>query len=51
MPQKGLQPDTFSYNIVMHGLARMGDQTYLKELLTEMTNRSIHLINTLSKLW
>jgi len=43
MPGKGIDPDTYSYNAIMHGLARVGDTNYLKSLLTTMTNRSIPL--------
>lgn len=41
MPRKGIAPDTISYNSVMHALARVGDRSYLKEMLTSMTNKSV----------
>lgn len=28
MPQKGIEPDTYSYNVIMHGLARMVRQIH-----------------------
>jgi pentatricopeptide repeat protein len=41
LPQKGIDPDSFSYNTIMAGLARVGDINSLRELLVKMTNRSI----------
>lgn len=41
IPRNGLQPDTISYNTMLHGLARVGDAAMLKDLLTEMTNIGI----------
>ena len=44
LPQKGIEPDYYSYNAILAGLARVGDITSLKEYLMNMTNRRI-LIN------
>lgn len=41
MPQKGIKPDSFSYNTILAGLARVGDIPSLKELLTGMTNKRV----------
>jgi pentatricopeptide repeat protein len=41
MPQKGIEPDSFSYNTILAGLARVGDVPSLKELLVRMTNRRV----------
>lgn len=41
MPQKGIEPDSFSYNTILAGLARVGDIPSLKELLTGMTNKRV----------
>jgi len=44
LPQKGIEPDYYSYNAILAGLARVGDITSLKEYLVNMTNKRI-LIN------
>eukprot|EP00571_Detonula_confervacea_P004405 CAMPEP_0172321644 /NCGR_PEP_ID=MMETSP1058-20130122/43929_1 /TAXON_ID=83371 /ORGANISM="Detonula confervacea, Strain CCMP 353" /LENGTH=773 /DNA_ID=CAMNT_0013037211 /DNA_START=86 /DNA_END=2407 /DNA_ORIENTATION=- len=41
MPQKGIEPDSFSYNTILAGLARVGDIPSLKEYLISMTNKRI----------
>jgi len=41
MPQKGIEPDIYSYNTILAGLARVGDITTLKEYLVRMTNKRI----------
>eukprot|EP00804_Cyclotella_cryptica_P009629 CCRYP_006301-RC/>CCRYP_006301-RC protein AED:0.25 eAED:0.25 QI:156/1/1/1/0.75/0.6/5/1622/800 len=41
MPQKGIDPDSFSYNTILAGLARVGDITTLRELLVNMTNKNV----------
>jgi len=41
MPQKGIEPDSFSYNTLLAGLARVGDVPSLREYLVNMTNRNI----------
>ncbi|KAL3769267.1 hypothetical protein ACHAW5_002283 [Stephanodiscus triporus] len=41
MPQKGIEPDSFSYNTILAGLARVGDIQSLKELLVSMTNKRV----------
>eukprot|EP00584_Thalassiosira_punctigera_P009595 CAMPEP_0172547404 /NCGR_PEP_ID=MMETSP1067-20121228/16948_1 /TAXON_ID=265564 ORGANISM="Thalassiosira punctigera, Strain Tpunct2005C2" /NCGR_SAMPLE_ID=MMETSP1067 /ASSEMBLY_ACC=CAM_ASM_000444 /LENGTH=758 /DNA_ID=CAMNT_0013334489 /DNA_START=33 /DNA_END=2309 /DNA_ORIENTATION=+ len=41
MPQKGIDPDSVSYNTILAGLARVGDVTSLKEYLTIMTNKGM----------
>jgi len=41
MPQKGIKPDSFSYNTILAGLARVGDIASLKEYLISMTNRRV----------
>ena len=41
MPQKGIEPDSFSYNTILSGLARVGDIPSLKELLVTMTNKRV----------
>lgn len=41
MPQKGIEPDSFSYNALLAGLARVGDIPSLKEYLISMTNKRI----------
>lgn len=41
MPQKGIEPDTYSYNTLLAGLARVGDVVNLREYLTHMTNRGV----------
>mmetsp|Transcript_19931 Transcript_19931/g.24412 ORF Transcript_19931/g.24412 Transcript_19931/m.24412 type:complete len:777 (+) Transcript_19931:39-2369(+) len=38
MPELGLKPNEYSYNTILHALARVGDEMYLTELLIEMTN-------------
>lgn len=43
MPQKGLQPDTYSYNTILAALARVGDTRYLQEYLIGMTNKGIRI--------
>eukprot|EP00956_Cyclotella_meneghiniana_P003466 scaffold4216_cov45-Cyclotella_meneghiniana.AAC.5 len=41
LPQKGIDPDNFSYNTILAGMARVGDITFLRELLVKMTNKNI----------
>lgn len=41
MPQKGIEPDIYSYNTILAGLARVGDIPTLKEYLVRMTNKRI----------
>jgi pentatricopeptide repeat protein len=41
MPQKGIEPDSYSYNTILAGLARVGDVPSLKELLVSMTNKRV----------
>jgi len=41
MPQKGIEPDSFSYNTILAGLARVGDISTLRDLLVNMTNKNI----------
>lgn len=43
MPNNGIQPDTYSYNTILSGLARFGDRDFMKEMLTTMTNNDIAL--------
>jgi pentatricopeptide repeat protein len=43
IPNLGLEPNTVTYNTLMHGLARIADTTSLREFLTEMVNKNIHL--------
>ena len=43
MPQRGIEPDTYSYNTLLAGLARVGDINYLKEYLMSMTNKTNQL--------
>lgn len=43
MPNNGIQPDTYSYNTILSGLARLGDRDFMKEILTTMTNNDIAL--------
>jgi len=43
IPQAGLTPNVYSYNSILHGLARVGDITSLRDFLTEMTNEKIPL--------
>eukprot|EP00986_Skeletonema_menzelii_P003720 scaffold1185_cov143-Skeletonema_menzelii.AAC.14 len=43
MPQKGIEPDTYSYNTVLAALARVGDTRYLQEYLIGMTNKGIRV--------
>jgi len=38
MPRRGIEPDVYSYNTVLSGLARLGDVASLKEYLQNMTN-------------
>ena len=41
MPQKGIEPDTYSYNTILAALARVGDTRYLQEYLIGMTNEGV----------
>jgi len=41
MPAKGIQPDSFSYNTVLAGLARVGDTENLRNILISMTNKNV----------
>ena len=41
LPQKGIEPDYYSYNAILAGLARVGDITSLKEYLINMTNKRV----------
>jgi len=41
MPQKGVEPDTYSYNTILAALARVGDTRYLQEYLIGMTNKGV----------
>jgi len=41
MPQKGIEPDSVSYNTILAGLARVGDISSLKEYLMNMTNKRV----------
>ncbi|KAL9185458.1 hypothetical protein ACHAXT_003235 [Thalassiosira profunda] len=41
MPQRGIEPNEYSYNAVLAGLARVGDVAYLQELLMKMTNKKV----------
>lgn len=41
MPQKGIEPDIYSYNTILAGLARVGDISTLKEYLVRMTNKRV----------
>jgi pentatricopeptide repeat protein len=41
MPQKGIDPDIYSYNTILAGLARVGDIATLKEYLVRMTNKRV----------
>lgn len=41
MPQKGIEPDSYSYNTILAGLARVGDISSLKEYLMNMTNKRV----------
>ena len=43
MPQKGIEPDTYSYNTILAALARVGDTRYLQEYLISMTNRGVRV--------
>jgi pentatricopeptide repeat protein len=43
MPRHGIQPDTYTYNTILAGLARVGDTDKAKELLLEMTNKGVRL--------
>lgn len=43
MPQKGIEPDTYSYNTILAALARVGDTRYLQEYLIGMTNKGIRV--------
>jgi pentatricopeptide repeat protein len=41
MPKNGLQPDSYTYNTILSGLARVGDKDYMREMLITMTNKNI----------
>ncbi|KAL3779302.1 hypothetical protein ACHAWO_006847 [Cyclotella atomus] len=41
LPQKGVDPNSISYNTILAGLARVGDIASLRELLVKMTNKNI----------
>ncbi|KAL7437077.1 hypothetical protein ACHAXM_007138 [Skeletonema potamos] len=43
MPQKGIEPDTYSYNTILAALARLGDTRYLQEYLIGMTNKGVRI--------
>jgi len=43
LPELDLEPDIYSYNILLSSLARVGDVTFLRHLLTEMTNTNVPL--------
>ena len=43
MPQKGIEPDSYSYNTILAGLARVGDISSLKEYLMSMTNKRVRI--------
>jgi len=43
LPKNGIQPDTFSYNTILAGLARVGDKDFMRDMLTTMTNSNIAL--------
>ncbi len=43
MPQKGVEPDTYSYNTILAALARVGDTRYLQEYLIGMTNKGVRI--------
>jgi len=43
LPNNGIEPDSFSYNTILGGLARVGDKDFMRELLTTMTNSNIPL--------
>jgi len=43
MPQKGIEPDAYSYNTILAALARVGDTRYLQEYLIGMTNKGIRI--------
>jgi len=46
IPSVGLTPDTFSYDLLLLGLARVADTVFIREFLTEMTNKNIALSET-----
>merc|ERR1712218_430377 len=41
MPKNDIQPDLYTYNTILSGIARLGDKEYQKEILTTMTNSGI----------
>mmetsp|Transcript_3717 Transcript_3717/g.8419 ORF Transcript_3717/g.8419 Transcript_3717/m.8419 type:complete len:803 (+) Transcript_3717:139-2547(+) len=41
MPQRGIEPDSYSYNTLLAGFARVGDIASLKEYLIRMTNKRV----------
>lgn len=43
IPNMGLEPNTTTYNTLLHGLARVADMASIRELLIEMTNKNINL--------
>ena len=46
IPSVGLTPNTFSYDLLLLGLARVADTVFIREFLTEMTNKNIALSET-----
>lgn len=43
LPKNGIRPDTFSYNTILAGLARVGDKDFMRDMFTTMTNANIAL--------
>uniref|UniRef100_A0A6U3XBE5 Pentacotripeptide-repeat region of PRORP domain-containing protein n=1 Tax=Ditylum brightwellii TaxID=49249 RepID=A0A6U3XBE5_9STRA len=41
MPRNNIEPDSYSYNTILSGLARVGDIESMKELLITMTNKGV----------
>lgn len=43
MPKNGIEPDVVTYNTIMAALARVGDKEFLREMMTNMTNKGVKM--------